>query len=108
VADKEPKSNLTPEEHARAKAWVDKHAPDLTCAVCGSQKFILAEHLVTPNLTRTTGGFMIGGVAYPQVMVICSVCAHTLYFNAGVIGLLKKPESESQGATTADAETPDG
>lgn len=42
---------------------------------------------------------MLGGVGYPQVMLLCKTCAHTMFFNAVIMGLVpagSPPEPEKK------------
>jgi len=42
---------------------------------------------------------MFGGPAYPQAMLMCTICAHTVYFNAVVMGILQsEPAKEPSPA----------
>jgi hypothetical protein len=57
------------------------------CSICGTNGWQLADHLVQP-ISQGTGGLFFGGTAYPQVMLICRKCSHTVFFNAVALGLI--------------------
>ncbi len=42
------------------------------------------------------GGLIVGGPTYPQVMIVCTVCGNTKYFNAVIMGVVEK-EGEANG-----------
>ncbi len=53
----------------------------LACGPDGVGKVIMADHLITPVITDIGGGISLGGVNYPQLMLICRNCGFTRYFN---------------------------
>ena len=85
---------LTQEEKKEIADWISKRAPDLRCSVCGQKHFVLADHVIA-GFIHSGGGLALGGATYPQVMVICTNCGHTIQFNAVVIGALKPPAPEA-------------
>ena len=80
------KNTLTDDEKKLFEKWVLERSPKLKCPCCGKSNFTVGEHLVSPP-TVGRDGVQLGGVAYPNAMLICTNCAHTLFFNAVVIGL---------------------
>ena len=84
---------LTQEEKKEIAGWISKRAPDLKCSVCGQKHFVLADHVIA-GFIHSGGGLALGGATYPQVMVICTNCGHTIQFNAVVIGALKPSTAE--------------
>lgn len=60
-------------------------ARGVRCSSCGRNELTVAEHLVT--LTRYEGGECYMNRNYPQVMVVCDSCDHTMLFNAQRMGL---------------------
>ena len=86
---------LTDAEKQLVSDWIGKNAsPDLKCPLCGDSGWIIGGHLVQPITLGGKMGLMLGGVGYPQVMLISQKCGHTLFFNAVVIGLVKTPHPE--------------
>jgi hypothetical protein len=49
------------------------------CSACRQTTWTPGQHLVAPPLFAG-GNMMLGGVSYPQAMLICVTCGHTLYF----------------------------
>lgn len=84
----EDESKLNDEQKAKAKSWVEKQEgwKDYKCPICYSKKWTLGEHLIAPPILALKG-IRLGGPTYPQFMVICAVCGHTLYFNAIISGI---------------------
>ena len=67
---------------------IPQKSENMTCQVCGSRNWGLAEHLVTPAVLNATGiGLM--NPSYPQAMLLCSECGSTIYINVNSIGLIK-------------------
>lgn len=72
------------------------------CPICRKNTWTIVDDLVSPNISRD-GGLVIGGTSYPQVMVICGNCAHTLYFNAVMIGVVGGADEKASGDGASDA-----
>ena len=90
---------LTQEQKERIAAWLKARGVPRPCSMCGANSWTLANHLVTPPIYRSGGSFMFGGPAYPQAMLMCTICAHTVYFNAVVMGILQsEPAKEPSPA----------
>ena len=91
--EKKPKKEFfTAEKRKQAIDWIDKNNP--VCEVCGKDKWTLVPDLISPALFE--GGMVIGGMTYPQVMIVCNTCGNTKYFNAIVIGVLDLKEEEKE------------
>jgi len=101
MPDKDNK--LTEEEKKAVVDWINKRAPGMTCGVCGQKHFILGDHAIA-GFVHSGGGLALGGVTYPQIMVICTNCGHTINFNAVVIGALKPPASEAPKEEAKESE----
>lgn len=98
---------LTDEETQQIKSWVDARVggQGFACSICNSSKWIIADHLVSPPMFGT--GLVLGGAAYPLAMFICSVCAHTVFLNAVVVGVsppLAEPEKKGEEETEEKGE----
>ena len=86
---------LTAEEKQLVIDWFGKNAcPDLKCSVCGERDWFIGDHLVQPVTVGDQMNLVLGGVGYPQVMLISQKCGHTLFFNAVMIGLAKPVHPE--------------
>jgi hypothetical protein len=57
------------------------------CPICGSNQWLVGDHLVQPVTLGPNNSLMLSGPGYPQVMLI-STCGHTLFFNAVILGVL--------------------
>jgi C4-type Zn-finger protein len=85
---------LTPEEKAKAIAWVEKFTKDGNgCPICRHPKWELSEEFVEihPHYGRVV---LSGGHVYPQIMLVCEQCAYAFLFNAITIGVM---ESQADG-----------
>lgn len=84
---------LSKSEKNKALAWLNERteaAP--TCWVCNTQNWTLADHVVSPPMFGK--GLILGGVAYPHILLVCRQCAHTVFFNAMVMGVIDKEEEK--------------
>ena len=107
MADQKPE--LKKADVDAIKRWVEEKAPGaIVCTVCGENSWLVGEHLVAPPIHAQ--GLLLGGTSYPQAMLICVNCAHTVYFNAVIMGLLKEKEEpgESEEASDTNKEDQDG
>jgi hypothetical protein len=57
------------------------------CPICGSNNWVIADHVVAP-IPSGGGGIMIGGPSYPMVMLISQPCGYTIMFNAVLLGVI--------------------
>ena len=98
MADKSSHSpSLTKEQKQKVVNWLGEKMDQKTgllCSICNTRKWTVADDLVIPPIYRG-GGFSIGGAGYPQAMLICNNCAHTVYINAVRIGLWEDERGES-------------
>jgi len=85
-----PDGKLTPEERKKVEDWLAKYPKWLgaNCPICGSNMWMLAENLVQPVTVGEGANLLLGGVGYPQVMLISNPCGYALFLNAVMIGLL--------------------
>lgn len=90
-------SQLTMEQKEAAIAWLVEHgAGKPICPGCGKQTWEVGDHLVSPPI-HSGGGMMLGGISYPNFMIICTNCGNTQYFNAIVAKLEKPGKKEKEG-----------
>ena len=78
---------LTAADNEKIQGWWARHwkAP-VICPVCKNNEWSIAGHVV--SITRHASDGMIGGTQnYPHIMVLCTTCAHTMFFNAVSIGV---------------------
>ena len=92
----EDESKLNDEQKDKAKSWIESQKAWMgyTCPICYSKTWTLGEHLVSPVIITPKGSIRLGGPTYPQFMVICAVCGHTLYFNAIISGVSPSGEAK--------------
>ena len=92
----DPEGKLTDEDKDKIKKWfADKWKEPVICPVCRGDAWIIADHVVTTVRAGEKATF-VGGITYPQVMVICNKCGLTLFFNAVMMGVVK-PKEEANG-----------
>lgn len=78
------------------------------CPVCGQAQWTVGDHLVTPTTLGPNNSVMLGGLSYPQVMVISNACGYTMFFNAIVLGVVPSvadnvPPLDGQSKEAANA-----
>lgn len=85
--DAQDKYALTEDQQKWIARWLEACWKQGKCPICATDKWQIAPHLVAPIIS--SGGVLnVGGRTYPQVMIICSNCGFTNFFNAGIMGLL--------------------
>jgi hypothetical protein len=85
-----PDGKLTVEEREKVREWIAAHSKltHLMCSVCATNGWTIAEHLVQPLTLGEGQSVQIGGLGYPQAMMTCNNCAHTVLFNAVLMGVV--------------------
>lgn len=88
--------NLTVEDKDKVKSWLKTVGWEqrASCPVCGHHVWTIADHLVQPVTLGPQVSVQLGGVGYPQVMLISSKCGYTIFLNAVIMGLLPASGSE--------------
>jgi len=83
---------LSDEEKKKITDWLARwrHEPN-PCSVCGSPNWLIGDHLVQPVTLGPNSQLQLGGVGYPQIMLISLPCGHTVFINAVVAGILVPP-----------------
>ena len=78
---------MKPKEKQKISEWINKKCRNMKCECCGSKIWNLNEHIIAP-VNVQNGSLALGGSMTPQVILTCSNCGNTKYFNAVMIGLL--------------------
>jgi hypothetical protein len=77
---------LTADEKNKVLEWLRVNwVTPQNCPICKDDNWFVADHVVYPM--NYAGGSIVGGPAYPQVMVVSTKCGYTMYFNAAMIGI---------------------
>ena len=88
---------LSAEDKQKVEEWLKaKWKSPAKCPVSKDNNWIIGDHVVTP-MNYAASGAIIGGRVYPQVMLICGTCGHTMLFNAVIIGIFPPEEGTSDG-----------
>ena len=78
----------------KANEWLDRHwKADRLCPVCGNSTWLGEEQVME---LRPFNQDRLGapGPVIPLLVIICSTCGNTLFFNTILAGLVERPESE--------------
>jgi hypothetical protein len=104
--DKEGK--LTEQEKQLIADWLATRWPTAqqSCPICNDSLWLISDHLVMPvPLGPGNAIRLLGGIGYPQVMLISAKCGYTRYFNFPMMGLnfeeQKSPESKPEEPATS-------
>jgi hypothetical protein len=83
-------TRLTQDQKTRIADWLNKHTDNNApkCPFCGSDVWVIGDHLIQLQVASLSGNLVLGGTAYPQVMLVSSPCGHTVFFNAVMLGLM--------------------
>lgn len=82
---------ITDQEAQAMQAWWTRFVRNYRCPISGDMNWTYGQHLVNPS-AYTGAGTTIGGVVYPQLMLICSTCGYTTYISATIAGILPQRE----------------
>jgi hypothetical protein len=108
------KGKLSEEEKQKIRSWIDARRATalLICPVCNKTDWVVADHLVQPLTLGEKFAAMLGGTAYPVAQVVSLQCGYTMYFNAVLMGIVKRTadtNTESQGeASNEDSKVGEG
>ena len=77
---------------SKAVAWLDQHwKGDWICSICGHSDWVGEDQAM--ELRPFNEGRLAGtGPVIPLLVITCSTCGNTLFFNAILGGLVEKPE----------------
>ena len=57
------------------------------CDSCGQTAWTIGDHLLAANIHTPGGGLTIGGLTYPQVLLVCRNCFNTRSYMAVPMGI---------------------
>ena len=86
------KQKRTKFDLTKAVEWLDKHwGGEWACPICGNSEWTGED---TPMEIRSfkEGRMAATGPVIPLLVITCSTCGNTLFFNAILAGLVEKPE----------------
>ena len=102
------KSELTKAQKSKIREWLKAHWKGAgECPVCQTAAWKLSDHMITPIL-YSGKNVTLGGAAYPMVMLICTTCGNTRFFNILIMGVLEEEEKEKKDETSEKREKADG
>ena len=82
-------AELTIKQKEKFVEWLNKfqNGTDFTCTVCGKNDWEFIPHLVSvPAFSARIS--LKESFNYPNVMLLCTTCSHTVLFNAVVSGIV--------------------
>lgn len=89
-------NTFTPEDEAKVKKWIDERVSSgLRCFACGSMNWtIQSPPAMTVSIDLHTGRvhYMEG---YAMISLMCTHCAHIIWFNAITMGLAPQPPASA-------------
>lgn len=88
---------LTEKDKAKVIAWLgSRGVPIPACPFCGSREWAIGDHLVQPVTLGPQNALQLGGIGYPQVMLVSQKCGYTAFINAVVVGLLPRHDAPAE------------
>jgi hypothetical protein len=82
---------LTEDEKALFRKWLDSNWADpQICPFCHNNSWAMGQQLVAPVTIGPNMSTTLGGPVVPLVFLLCQVCAYTMFFNAVMVGVVKK------------------
>jgi len=86
-------NKMSAEQADAAIQWLERHwTGKRQCPICGSDQWHVGEHFVTPIVLGRNNGLVLGGTAYPHLIVTSTTCGYAMFVNAVIAGVLKKIE----------------
>ena len=90
--------SLSQDDKEKIVQWVNQKMEGtvgIICSICHNKTWTIGDDLVVPPVFKG-GDTHIGGRVYPQAMLICNKCAHTIFINAVRIGLMESGTAEEK------------
>lgn len=88
------REQLTAERKKVVQVWInEKWKGKKLCPICQDNNWFIGDHFVMP-VTLTENIVTLGGPSYPQVMINCLNCGHTLLFNSVIMGFSLQEDEE--------------
>ncbi len=105
----ETDGKLTLEDREKIRQVFERYkgATDSKCPICGSDIWILGEHVVMPVSSGANNTIFFGGPVYPQVMLVSKECGYTRFFNAVLLGIVDPKLSEQKTPVKSETENVD-
>lgn len=82
---------LTKEHQEAFRKWLEARASSgLRCFVCGNQNWTIGDVAAMTSSIDVDSGRIHYMRGFPLIALICGSCAHTVWFNANMIGIKPK------------------
>lgn len=85
-----PDYTLDSEELARYQAWATEHWRHGPCPVCQAKNWQRNERIGYLQNPQTA----VDGTAYYILPIYCGTCGYTVFINAWIAGIKKKPDAK--------------
>ena len=93
----DPQGLLSAEEKQKVIKWLHDKWKGVVCPYSQDSNWIVGDHAVMPMVVGEGGATVIGGTSYPQVMVVCKTCGHTVFLNAVIVELFPAHQEAKNG-----------
>jgi hypothetical protein len=82
---------LTSEEKAEVTNELNRRweGRSRACPICADTRWLISDHVVRPITMGADGQTILGGLAYPNVLVISQGCGYSFMMNIMILGLGK-------------------
>ncbi len=92
-------ADLTQEQFEKFVHWLEQKVPHgLMCSVCGQNNWEASPRLST-TMNLSGSAIAIGGPIQPLISLTCKNCAHTVFFNALISGVMDVEKKEADNAS---------
>lgn len=84
-------------EKIKVPIWLNKHwVGRKSCPICQNNNWSLSDTIYEFRPFQH-GGLTVGGPVIPTVVITCTNCGHTLFFNAIKLDIVKVPKGKEEG-----------
>jgi hypothetical protein len=87
---------LTQEQKQAIVTELGKKVPTLSCPMCKTNKFVLAEGYFNNTMQANFASVALGGPSIPTAAIICENCGFVSQHALGVLGLIPKEENNKK------------
>ena len=91
---------LTKPDIEKIAGWLNEYwQGEKICPICHSNNWTISDEIYEFRAFHG-GRLVVGGPVFPAVGIICTVCGHTLFFNAIKLDLVKPAPPKKKESST--------
>lgn len=85
---------LNNDQKIKIKEEIDKRIQRLTCPMCQTSGFVMADGYFNNTMQTDFNSFTIGGQSIPTIAIICNNCGFVSQHAIGILGLLSQEQNK--------------